>query len=130
MTRLVDYVQRRHDIARRYKELLADLPLTLPWQHPDSHSAYHLYVVRLQLDSIKATHRQVFERLRAKDIMVNLHYIPVHTQPFYQKMGFKQGDFPQAEQYYREAISIPMHVNLTDEELQFVSNCLREAMGL
>jgi dTDP-4-amino-4,6-dideoxygalactose transaminase len=130
MTRLVDYVQRRHDIARRYKELLADLPLTLPWQHPDSHSAYHLYVVRLQLDSIKATHRQVFERLRAKDIMVNLHYIPVHTQPFYQQMGFKQGDFPQAEQYYREAISIPMHVNLTDEELQFVSNCLREAMGL
>jgi dTDP-4-amino-4,6-dideoxygalactose transaminase len=123
-------VQRRHDIARRYKELLADLPLTLPWQHPDSHSAYHLYVVRLQLDSIKATHRQVFERLRAKDIMVNLHYIPVHTQPFYQQMGFKQGDFPQAEQYYREAISIPMHVNLTDEELQFVSNCLHEAMGL
>jgi UDP-4-amino-4,6-dideoxy-N-acetyl-beta-L-altrosamine transaminase len=130
MTRLVDYVKRRHDIARRYKELLAELPLTLPWQDPDSHSAYHLYVVRLQLDSIKATHRQVFERLRAKDIMVNLHYIPVHTQPFYQKMGFKQGDFPQVEQYYREAISIPMHVNLTDEELQFVSNCLREAMGL
>lgn len=130
MTRLVDYVRRRHDIAQRYNELLADLPLTLPWQHPDSHSAYHLYVVRLQLDLTKATHRQVFERLRAKDIIVNLHYIPVHTQPFYQQMGFKQGDFPQAEQYYREAISIPMHVNLTDEEIQFVSNCLREAMGL
>ena len=130
MTRLVDYVKRRHDIARRYNELLADLPLTLPWQHHDSHSAYHLYVVRLQLDRIKATHRQVFEALRAKDIMVNLHYIPVHTQPHYQKMGFRTGDFPEAEQYYREAISIPMHVNLSDEELQFVSNCLREAMGL
>jgi UDP-4-amino-4,6-dideoxy-N-acetyl-beta-L-altrosamine transaminase len=130
MTRLVDYVKRRHDIARRYNELLADLPLTLPWQHHDSHSAYHLYVVRLQLDRIKATHRQVFETLRAKDIMVNLHYIPVHTQPHYQKMGFKPGEFPEAEQYYREAISIPMHVNLTDEELQFVSNCMREAMGL
>ena len=130
MTRLVDYVQRRHEIAQRYSELLANLPLTLPWQHPDSHSAYHLYVVRLQLDRIKATHRQVFEALRAKDIMVNLHYIPVHTQPFYQQMGFKPGDFPQAEQYYREAISIPMHVNLTDEELQFVFNCLREAIGV
>jgi UDP-4-amino-4,6-dideoxy-N-acetyl-beta-L-altrosamine transaminase len=130
MTRLVDYVKRRHDIALRYNEHLADLPLTLPWQHHDSHSAYHLYVVRLQLDRIKATHRQVFEALRAKDIMVNLHYIPVHTQPHYQKMGFRTGDFPEAEQYYREAISIPMHVNLTDEELQFVSNCLREAMGL
>ena len=129
MTRLVDYVQRRHDIARRYNELLADLPLTLPLQHPDSHSAYHLYVVRLQLDRIKVTHRQVFEALRAKDIMVNLHYIPVHTQPYYQNLGFKLGDFPQAEQYYREAISIPMHVNLTDAEQDFVVSALREAMG-
>lgn len=130
MTRLVDYVQGRHDIAHRYSELLADLPLTLPWQHPDSYSAYHLYVIRLHLDNISVTHREVFEALRAKDIMVNLHYIPVHTQPFYQQMGFKQGDFPQAEQYYREAISIPMHINLTDEELQFVSNSLREVMSL
>jgi UDP-4-amino-4,6-dideoxy-N-acetyl-beta-L-altrosamine transaminase len=130
MTRLTDYVKRRNEIAQRYNELLADLPLTLPWQHPDSYSAYHLYVVRLQLDKINVTHCQVFEALRAKDIMVNLHYIPVHTQPYYQKMGFKQGDYPDAEQYYREAISIPMHVNLTDEELQFVASSLREAMGL
>jgi UDP-4-amino-4,6-dideoxy-N-acetyl-beta-L-altrosamine transaminase len=130
MTRLVDYVNRRHEIAQSYNDLLSDLPLTLPWQHPDSYSAYHLYVVRLQLDRIKANHRQVFEALRAKDIMVNLHYIPVHTQPYYQRMGFKQGDFPEAEHYYREAISIPMHVNLSNEELQFVANSLREAMGL
>jgi UDP-4-amino-4,6-dideoxy-N-acetyl-beta-L-altrosamine transaminase len=130
MKRLVDYVKRRHDIARRYNELLVDLPLILPWQNPDSYSAYHLYVVRLKLNSIQPSHRQVFEALRAKDIMVNLHYIPVHTQPYYQSMGFNSGDYPEAEQYYREAISIPMHVNLTDAELQFVSNSLREAMGL
>jgi dTDP-4-amino-4,6-dideoxygalactose transaminase len=130
MTRLVGYVKRRHEIAQRYNELLADLPLTLPLQHPDSHSAYHLYVIRLQLDKISATHRQVFEALRAKDIMVNLHYIPVHTQPFYLQMGFKQGDYPQAEKYYREAISIPMHVNLTDEDLRFVASSLLEAMGV
>lgn len=130
MTRLVDYVKRRHEIAQRYSELLTGLPLTLPWQHPDSHSAYHLYVIRLQLDKISATQRQVFEALRGKDIMVNLHYIPVHTQPYYQQMGFKQGNYPQAEQYYREAISIPMHVNLHDEDLQFVATSLREAMGL
>jgi UDP-4-amino-4,6-dideoxy-N-acetyl-beta-L-altrosamine transaminase len=128
MTRLPDYVKRRHDIAQRYNELLADLPLTLPWQHPDSYSAYHLYVVRLQLDKINASHRQVFEALRAKDIMVNLHYIPVHTQPYYQKMGFKLGDFPDAEQYYGEAISIPMHVNLTYEDIKFVSNSIREVI--
>jgi UDP-4-amino-4,6-dideoxy-N-acetyl-beta-L-altrosamine transaminase len=130
MTRLNDYVTRRHEIANRYAELLADLPLTLPWQHPDGYSAYHLYVVRLKLDQIKTTHRQVFESLRAKDIMVNLHYIPVHTQPYYQNMGFKLGDFPESEQYYREAISIPMHVNLTDTELQFVADSLREARNV
>lgn len=130
MTRLVDYVKRRHEVARRYNELLADMHLTLPWQESDSYSAYHLYVVRLQLDKISVNHRQVFEALRAKDIMVNLHYIPVHSQPYYQDLGFKLGDYPQAEQYYREAISIPMHVRLTDEEQQFVATSLREAMGL
>jgi UDP-4-amino-4,6-dideoxy-N-acetyl-beta-L-altrosamine transaminase len=130
MTRLTNYVKRRHAIAQRYNELLTNLPVTLPWQHPDGYSAYHLYVIRLQLDKFSATHLQVFEALRAKDIMVNLHYIPVHTQPYYQQMGFKQGDFPVAEQYYREAISIPMHVNLTDAEQIFVVDTLREAMGV
>ncbi len=130
MTRLADYVQRRHEIAQRYNELLADLPLTLPWQHPNSYSAYHLYVVRLQLERILPNQRQVFEALRAENIMVNLHYIPVHTQPYYQNMGFKAGDFPEAEQYYREAISIPMHVNLTDKEQVFVVSSFKKAMGL
>ena len=130
MTRLIQYVERRHEIAERYNALLSDLPLTLPWQHPDSYSAYHLYVIRLQLDNIQRSHLQVFEALRAKDIMVNLHYIPVHTQPYYQQMGFKQGDYPEAERYYREAISIPMHPTLTQDELDYVVSSLREAMGV
>jgi UDP-4-amino-4,6-dideoxy-N-acetyl-beta-L-altrosamine transaminase len=129
MDRLTQYVSRRHDIANRYNDLLADLPLTLPWQHPDSHSAYHLYVIRLQLDKITPTHREVFDAMRAKDIMVNLHYIPVHTQPYYQAMGFKEGDYPEAERYYREAISIPMHPSLTDAEQDTVVDTLRQAMG-
>ena len=98
-------------------------------QHPDGYNAYHLYVIRLQLDKIQASHRQVFEALRAKNIMVNLHYIPVHTQPYYQKMGFKPGDYPEAEQYYREAISIPMHPTLTLQEQDFVIQSIREAVG-
>jgi UDP-4-amino-4,6-dideoxy-N-acetyl-beta-L-altrosamine transaminase len=125
MTRLHSYVERRHEIAARYDRLLADLPVTLPWQHPDSYSAWHLYVIRLRLDQMKTSHLQVFEGLRARDIMVNLHYIPVHTQPWYRKMGFEVGDFPQAEQYYREAISIPMHPSLTDGEQDFVVEALR-----
>jgi len=129
MTRLDHYVMRRHEIARRYNRLLSDLPVTLPWQHPDTYSAFHLYVIRLQLDRIKATHVQVFEALRALDIMVNLHYIPIHTQPYYQRMGFKAGDYPESEQYYREAISIPMHPTLTDNEQSTVVKVLRDALG-
>lgn len=129
MTRLHDYVTRRRQIADRYDRLLADMPITLPWQHPDSYSAWHLYLIRLQLDQIKTTHLKVFETFRARDIMVNLHYIPVHTQPHYQKMGFREGDYPEAEQYYREAISIPMHPTLTEAEQDFVIEVLREAIG-
>ena len=130
MTRLGAYVARRHDIAKRYDKLLADLPLTLPWQHPESYSAFHLYVIRLQLDKIQRTHLQVFESLRAKDIVVNLHYIPVHTQPYYQNMGFKLGDYPEAEHYYLDAISIPMYPTLTDTQQDEVVAAVRESMGL
>lgn len=129
MTRLSQYVTRRQEIAARYDRLLTDLPVMLPWQHPDSYSAFHLYVIRMQLDKIApVSHRQVFEALRAADIMVNLHYIPVHTQPYYKAMGFQNGDFPESEQYYREAISIPMHPSLTDEEQDFVVATLRAAL--
>lgn len=128
MVRLDCYVKRRHEIAQRYNDLLVGTPLILPWQHPDSYSSYHLYVVRLQTDRIASSHRQVFEFLRAKDIMINLHYIPVHTQPFYLEMGFKSGDFIEAEGYYSDAISLPMHVNLTDAEQDYVVSALREAV--
>lgn len=129
MTRLEEYVARRHEIAKRYDTMLEHLPMVLPWQHQDSYSAYHLYVVRLHLDRIKPiTHRDVFDSLRADDIMVNLHYIPVHTQPYYRNMGFDWGDYPEAEQYYREAISIPMHPSLTDDEQQFVVQALERAL--
>jgi UDP-4-amino-4,6-dideoxy-N-acetyl-beta-L-altrosamine transaminase len=130
MDRLTHYVARRHEIALRYNELLKDLPVTTPWQHPDGYSSLHLYVIRLQLDKISKTHLQVFEALRAKDIIVNLHYIPVHTQPYYQQLGFKVGQFPEAERYYAEAISIPMFPVMTDAQQDQVISSLREAMGL
>lgn len=128
ISRLATYVERRHSIARRYNESLSSLPIVLPWQHSKAYSAYHLYVIRLKLGGSKVSHLRVFEFLRSKDILVNLHYIPVHTQPFYQKMGFKLGDFPEAERYYREAISIPIHPRLTDAEQDFVVRTLREIL--
>jgi len=126
--RLDEYVARRHEIASRYDELLADFPVVTPWQHPDGYSGLHLYVIRLQLDRIGSTHRQVFERLREQGIGVNLHYIPVHTQPYYQAMGFVKGDFQQAESYYSEAISLPVFALLTDTQQEQVVRCLRDAI--
>ena len=120
MQRLDEFVKRRRFLAERYNQLLQDLPLVLPWQHPDTESSWHLYVIRLKLDKISKTHRQVFEELRQAKIGVNVHYIPVHTQPYYKQLGFKWGDFPQAEQYYREAISIPIYYGLTEENQETV----------
>lgn len=128
MARLETYVARRHELAKRYDELLVNLPVTIPWQHPDGYSGLHLYVIRLQLDKISHSHLQVFDALRDLGIGVNLHYIPVHTQPYYQHMGFQPGDFPQAQDYYREAISLPMFQTLTDAQQDKVLTALEVAL--
>ncbi|SFW44191.1 UDP-4-amino-4,6-dideoxy-N-acetyl-beta-L-altrosamine transaminase [Pseudomonas sp. NFACC19-2] len=128
LQRLDQYVARRHELAARYDRLLAALPVITPWQHPDSYSGLHLYVVRLKLEQIGKSHREVFESLREQGIGVNLHYIPVHTQPYYQRMGFKQGDFPEAERYYAEAISLPMFQAMTDAQQDDVVAALQRAL--
>lgn len=125
MQRLDAYVARRHALAQRYDQLLADFPVRTPWQHPDSYSGRHLYVIRLQLEKINKTHHQVFEALRKRGIGVNLHYIPVHTQPYFQRMGFKAGNYPHAEHYYAEAISLPMFQTMTEEQQDLVVNTLK-----
>ena len=128
MQRLHPFVARRHELATRYDQLLQDLPITLPWQHADSYSGMHLYVIRLQLDKINKNHLEVFQGLRDAGILVNVHYIPVHLQPYYRAMGFVQGQFPQAEQYYSEAISLPMYPTLTDAQQDSVVSTLRELL--
>lgn len=126
MERLDAYVARRHVLARRYDEQFTELPLVRPWQHPDGYSGMHLYVVRLDLNRIRAGHRQVFEALRARGIGVNLHYIPVHMQPFYERLGFRRGQYPQAERYYAEAISLPLYPTLTEAQQDWVVQAVRE----
>jgi UDP-4-amino-4,6-dideoxy-N-acetyl-beta-L-altrosamine transaminase len=128
MKSLDEFVSRRRFLAQRYHDLLSDLPLTLPGQHPDTNSSWHLYIIRLQLDKINKTHGQVFEEFRQAGIGVNLHYIPVHSQPYYQKLGFKYGDFPQAENYYQEAISIPIYYSLTEENQDYIVKTLKKVL--
>ena len=130
MARLDNYVACRHALASRYDNLLADLPVIRPWQDTNSYSGLHLYVIRLQLQQIGKTHLQVFYELREKGIGVNLHYIPVHTHPFYQKMGFKTGDFPEAERYYNEAISLPIFQTMSYAQQDAVVVAIRSTLAL
>lgn len=125
LKKLDDFIGRRRELAARYERLLAYLPLMLPSTQPEAESAWHLYVVRLQVERINLSHRQVFEGLRAAGVGVNLHYIPLHLQPYYRDLGFAEGDFPQAERYYAEAISLPLFPLLTDEQQDYVVEQLR-----
>lgn len=127
--RIDDYVSRRHALARRYDTMLSDLPVTVPWQHPDGFSGLHLYVVRVALGRVRVDRRRVFESLREQGIGVNLHYIPVHTQPFYERLGFRTGDFPEAEAYYADAISLPMYPTLTEHQQDRVVAALERAVA-
>ena len=128
MQRLDAFVSNRHAIAKRYDQLLRGLPLQTPWQHADSYSGYHLYVIRLKLGETRKTQKQFYTALRAAGLGVNLHYIPVYRQPYYEQLGFKAGYCPQAEQYYSEVISIPLYPGLTNEQQDFVAQTLRRAL--
>jgi dTDP-4-amino-4,6-dideoxygalactose transaminase len=129
MERLDMYVSRRHELANRYHLMFADMPVNTQFQDPDSYSAYHLYVIRLRLDKIERMHKEIFDLMRKQGIGVNLHYIPVHTQPYYQNMGFKLGEFPESEHYYAEAISLPMYAGLTDGEQNHVVEALKKSLA-
>lgn len=129
LQRLDEYVRKRNELAELYDEALRDLPVVTPWQHPDVLSARHLYVIRLRCDGITTSRGQVFEGLRAEGIGVNLHYIPVHTQPYYQALGFREGDFPEAERYYDEAISLPLFPNMSEVMQDRVILAVEEALS-
>jgi UDP-4-amino-4,6-dideoxy-N-acetyl-beta-L-altrosamine transaminase len=128
MQRLDAFVAQRHLLARQYDAKLTRLNVSIPWQHPDSYSGLHLYVIRLNLNAIPHSRHDVFLALRDAGVGVNLHYIPVHLQPYYQKMGFKLGDFPEAERYYAEAISLPMYPLLTNTQQDQVVSALIGAL--
>lgn len=126
LSRLDSFVSKRHEIAAIYDKELAGLPLALPWQHPDTYSGLHLYIIRLKSTDI--SHQVLFSELRAKGIGVNLHYIPVYMQPFYQAMGFTRGYCEEAESYYREAISLPIYTGLQRSEQSQVVSALVDAL--
>ena len=128
MDRLETFVARRRYLAKRYDTLLQDLPLYTPQQSPDTDSSWHLYVVRLALDRVKKSKKQIFAEMKARGVNLNLHYIPVHTQPYYERLGHRAEDCPAAMRYYAEAFTLPLHVQLTDRQQEEVVGALYEVL--
>jgi UDP-4-amino-4,6-dideoxy-N-acetyl-beta-L-altrosamine transaminase len=125
LRRLDSLVERRRQLAARYDEAFADLPLTRPWQMPGGKSTFHLYVIRVD----PSLHAATFRRLRDAGIGVNLHYIPVPRQPFYRDRGFDPADWPEAERYYSEAITLPLYPAMSEAEQDQVIDAVRAALG-
>ena len=126
IARLDDYIERRHEIARRYDKELETLPLVRPFQSPASHSALHLYPI--WLDPERLDRKKVFDALRRDGINVNVHYVPVYRQPYYQSMSFSVSDFPKAERYYGGAVTIPIYPTMTDSQQNQIVSALRRAL--
>lgn len=129
MERLDTFVAQRRRLAKRYDELLADLPVRIPKQRADTNSSWHIYVVRLDKARTAKRKAEVFGEMRERGITLNLHYIPVHLQPYYQALGFRPGDFPASERYYEEAFTLPIYCELTDEQQNQVVRALREVLS-
>lgn len=130
LSRLDDYVAKRNQIAKSYGALLNEFPVRVQRNIDLAHSAWHIFVVRLELEKIKRPKLTIFEDLLSHGIGVNVHYIPIHMQPYYRQLGFKVGQFPNAERYYSEAITLPIFPTMTVQNLETVIGSLREALGL
>ena len=129
LLRIDEFVEKRRAVAARYDVELSGLPLQTPWQHPDTQSAFHLYPIRLQLNASKVTQRQLYDGLQSAGINVNLHYIPVYRQPYFEALGFKSGYCPEAERYHKTAISIPLHPTLTEADQFEVIGSIRKLLN-
>jgi UDP-4-amino-4,6-dideoxy-N-acetyl-beta-L-altrosamine transaminase len=128
MVRLDEFIVKRHTLQERYDQLLKELPIIIPYQSNFSYSALHLYPIQIDLRKIKIDREQVFNALREGGIGVNIHYIPVHTQPYYLEMGFKVGGFPVAESYYSQAISLPLFSQLSFDDQDKIISILKTAL--
>lgn len=129
LRKLDGFVQKRNEVAQRYMHALEGLPLILPYQRPETFSAWHLFVICLDTIKTQHTRKEIFVKMREQGIGVNVHFIPIHTQPYYQNLGFKAGDFPNAEHYYQRCITLPISYCLTEQEQNKVIMALKEAIA-
>lgn len=128
MDRLEEFIARRRQLAKRYDELLRELPVKCPFQHGDTNSSWHIYVVRVDFNNLTINKKQLFAQMREQGIVLNLHYIPVHLQPYYRNLGFKHGYAPNSEKYYDEVFTLPLYYSLTDKQQDRIVNVLKEVL--
>jgi dTDP-4-amino-4,6-dideoxygalactose transaminase len=128
LERVDEFVARRHLLKKRYDKNLIDLPIELPFQSKFCYSSLHLYPIKIRIEDNSKNRDSIFDKLRENDIGVNVHYIPIHTHPYYQDLGFKYGDFPQAENYYENAISLPLFPSMTFDQQDYIINTLHEIL--
>jgi dTDP-4-amino-4,6-dideoxygalactose transaminase len=129
LQRLPEMHQRRKTLADRYDRLLSDLPVLLPPRSNDRDSSWHLYAIEIDESRTRFTRAHLFAKLREADIGVNVHYIPIHTQPYYRRLGFKAGDFPNSERYYSRAISIPLFPRMGDADQDRVVSVIASVLN-
>jgi len=128
LERVDEFVARRHLLKKRYDRNLIGLPIELPYQSKLCYSSLHLYPIKIRINNNSKNRDIIFDKLRENDIGVNVHYIPIHTHPYYQDLGFKYGDFPQAENYYENAISLPLFPSMTFDQQDYIINALHEIL--
>jgi len=131
MNRLDSFIEKRHEIFNRYNKYFQDIPIIkIPWQSNDRYSSLHLYVIRIDKNKSKVSHNALFNHLRDNNVGVNIHYIPIYRQPFYSKFNFNFSDFPESEDYYSEAISIPIYPDLDKDSQEFVYKLIKSQVGI
>jgi len=130
MKKLDRFIQRRQEIAARYNEAFAEIEeIITPVEKDDVKAVYHIYVIQLRAEKLKSSRREIFEALRAENIGVNVHYIPVHLQPYYQKkFGYKEGDYPKAERYYEKTLTLPIFPKMSDDDAEDVIEAVKRVI--
>ena len=128
MQKVDEFVKRRRYLAERYNRLLQDLPVATPYVADYTDPSWHIYVVRIDFNRVNKSKQEIFDIMKSKGVVLNLHYIPVHLQPYYQRLGFAEGDFPNSESYYGDALTLPLYYDFTDDYQDWVVESLREAL--
>ena len=129
LARLDEFLSQRRHLAQRYREALQGLPIRMQADRTGAKSSWHLFVINLDPARTMLTRRALYDAMLARGVAVNVHYIPVHTQPYYRELGFRAGQFPAAERYYERALSLPMYAALTEAQQDTVVNALRGALS-